>query len=148
MLETSHPDESIGSIESPEPALSHAAFEYVIVGGGAGGLELAMRLGRRFAHKRVLLVDRSRFHIWKPTLHELAAGTLDSAHEGLNYPVLARRGGFTFALGELVDAASRRQPSSILQQLFRHSSTTVHAAKRRRAYLVNRFNSLHPGERR
>lgn len=88
-------------------------YDTIIVGGGAGGLELAARLGRRLGRSRgpgrVLLVDRSSFHIWKPTLHEVAAGTLDAHQEGLSYPVLARRNRFSFALGELteLDAAAR-----------------------------------------
>ncbi len=45
-------------------------YDIVIVGGGAGGLELAARLGRKLGRKagkeRVLLIDRSSFHIWKP----------------------------------------------------------------------------------
>lgn len=87
--------------------------DVVVVGGGAGGLELASRLGRhlgrRTGPRRVLLVDRSVFHIWKPTLHEVAAGTLDSHQEGLSYTVLARRNHFGFTLGELrgLDAANR-----------------------------------------
>ncbi|MEK8034617.1 FAD-dependent oxidoreductase [Ideonella sp. DXS29W] len=79
--------------------------DVVVVGGGAGGLELAARLGRKLGRRegprRVLLVDRSVFHIWKPTLHEVAAGTLDSHQEGLSYTVLARRNHFGFTLGEL-----------------------------------------------
>ncbi|MEA3120453.1 MAG: hypothetical protein QOI13_3723, partial [Paraburkholderia sp.] len=58
---------------------------FIVVGGGAGGLELATRLGDRYgAHKRgrepralVTLVDRSPTHIWKPLLHEVAAGSMD-----------------------------------------------------------------------
>lgn len=80
--------------------------DIVIVGGGAGGLELAARLGRRFGaeegRRRVLLIDRSIFHLWKPSLHEVAAGSLDAHQEGLSYPVLARRNHFSFALGDLV----------------------------------------------
>lgn len=80
-------------------------FDTVVVGGGAGGLELAARLGRRLGpregRERVLLVDRATFHIWKPTLHEVAAGTLDVHQEGLSYTVLARRNHFGFALGSL-----------------------------------------------
>ena len=87
--------------------------DVVVVGGGAGGLELAARLGRGLGRqagpRRVLLVDRSVFHIWKPTLHEVAAGTLDSHQEGLSYTVLARRNHFSFSLGELrgLDTAGR-----------------------------------------
>ncbi|MDA8453314.1 FAD-dependent oxidoreductase [Acidovorax sp. GBBC 3334] len=80
-------------------------FDIVIVGGGAGGLELAARLGRglgqRLGRERILLVDRSPFHIWKPTLHEVAAGTLDAHQEGLSYTVLARRNHFSYSMGEL-----------------------------------------------
>src|ERR1700704_713935 len=53
----------------------------VIVGGGAGGLELATRLGRRLGKRRqawITLLDRGRTHIWKPLLHEVASGTMDS----------------------------------------------------------------------
>ena len=77
------------------------AHEVVIVGGGAGGLELAVKLGRARGPAAVLLVDRSVFHVWKPTLHEVAAGTLDPHREGLSYPMLARRHGFSFMLGDL-----------------------------------------------
>ena len=87
--------------------------DVVVIGGGAGGLELASRLGRSLGRKsgprRVMLVDRSVFHIWKPTLHEVAAGTLDSHQEGLSYTVLARRNHFSFSLGEMrgLDTAAR-----------------------------------------
>lgn len=89
-------------------------YDIVIVGGGAGGLELAATLGRKLGRKRgperVLLIDRAIFHIWKPTLHEVAAGTLDTHQEGLSYAILARRNHFSFALGELggLDVAGKR----------------------------------------
>lgn len=92
----------------------HARTDFVIVGGGAGGLILAARLGRRLGRRdgrrRVLLVDRSIQHIWKPTLHEIAAGALDAHQESLAYPMLGRRNHFRFALGDLVglDAPQRR----------------------------------------
>ncbi|WP_297511671.1 FAD-dependent oxidoreductase [uncultured Caulobacter sp.] len=80
-------------------------YDIVIVGGGAGGLELASRLGRRLGgrhgKRRVLLIDRSSFHIWKPTLHEVAAGTLDVHQEGISYSILGRSNGFNFLLGDL-----------------------------------------------
>lgn len=81
----------------------------VIVGGGAGGLELACKLGRKLGPQEVLLVDSRLFHIWKPSLHEVAAGTLDVHQEGLSYQMLAHDNGFTFVYGPMLtlDAAQR-----------------------------------------
>ncbi len=75
----------------------------VIVGGGAGGLELAAKLGRKFGPRHIFLVDAGVFHIWKPSLHEVASGTLDIHREGLSYAMLAKDHGFTFVPGEMDD---------------------------------------------
>jgi NADH dehydrogenase len=84
--------------------------EIVIVGGGAGGLELACKLGRKLGPSKVALVDSRLYHIWKPSLHEVAAGTLDIHQEGLSYQMLAHDNGFAFILGAMtgLDAAARR----------------------------------------
>jgi NADH dehydrogenase len=84
--------------------------EIVIVGGGAGGLELACKLGRKLGPAKVALVDSRLYHIWKPSLHEVAAGTLDIHQEGLSYQMLAHDNGFTFILGPMtgLDLASTR----------------------------------------
>jgi NADH dehydrogenase len=84
--------------------------EIVIVGGGAGGLELACKLGRKLGPSKVALVDSRLYHIWKPSLHEVAAGTLDIHQEGLSYQMLAHDNGFTFILGPMtaLDLASKR----------------------------------------
>lgn len=81
--------------------MNNASHRIVIVGGGAGGLELAARLGRRFGPEHIILIDQEMFHIWKPSLHEVAAGTLDIYREGLSYFMLAKDHGFTFNVGEL-----------------------------------------------
>ncbi|PLC51048.1 FAD-dependent oxidoreductase [Pollutimonas subterranea] len=77
------------------------AHRVVIIGGGAGGLELAAKLGQRFGPQHVFLVDKAGDHIWKPSLHEVAAGTLDIHREGLSYFMLAKDKGFTFIFGEV-----------------------------------------------
>ena len=71
----------------------------VIVGGGAGGLELASKLGKKLGQNKVVLVDHHFYHIWKPSLHEVAAGTLDMNQEGLSYSMLAHDNHFTFVFG-------------------------------------------------
>jgi len=56
----------------------------VIVGGGASGLELATNLGRKLGKKglaEITLIDATTTHIWKPLLHEVAAGTLDESEQ-------------------------------------------------------------------
>ncbi|HZR67836.1 MAG TPA: NAD(P)/FAD-dependent oxidoreductase [Burkholderiales bacterium] len=81
-----------------------SAHHIVILGGGAGGLELATRLGDRLGrHGRaaVTLVDRSPTHLWKPLLHEVAAGSLDRHANELDYLAQARWHHFTFAQGAL-----------------------------------------------
>jgi NADH dehydrogenase len=75
--------------------------DIVIVGGGAGGLELACKLGRKLGPTKVTLVDSRLYHIWKPSLHEVAAGTLDIHQEGLSYAMLAHDNGFNFVLGPM-----------------------------------------------
>ncbi|HEY1151262.1 MAG TPA: NAD(P)/FAD-dependent oxidoreductase [Pseudoduganella sp.] len=77
--------------------------KYVIVGGGAGGLELACKLGRKLGPGKVMLVDSRLYHIWKPSLHEVAAGTLDIHQEGLSYQMLAHDNGFTYVYGALTE---------------------------------------------
>jgi NADH dehydrogenase len=86
----------------------------VIVGGGAGGLELATLLGDRLAAgdrrpTSIILVDRSATHIWKPLLHEVAAGSMDPHTHQLAYAAQANWHAFEFQQGELLglDRSSR-----------------------------------------
>ncbi|KQV37819.1 NAD(P)/FAD-dependent oxidoreductase [Massilia sp. Root335] len=83
--------------------------DIVIVGGGAGGLELACKLGGKLGPDKVTLVDSRLYHVWKPSLHEVAAGTLDIHQEGLSYQMLAHDRGFSFVYGAMtaLDAAAR-----------------------------------------
>ena len=81
-----------------------AAQRIVIVGGGAGGLELAIRLGDSLGRRgraEVTLVDTSLTHLWKPLLHEVAAGTLDSHEDAIEFLAQARAHRFRFRLGRL-----------------------------------------------
>ncbi|MGH8353758.1 MAG: NAD(P)/FAD-dependent oxidoreductase [Pseudomonas sp.] len=85
----------------------------VIVGGGAGGLELATRLGRTLGKRgqaKVVLVDANLTHIWKPLLHEVAAGSLNSSEDELNYVAQAKWNHFEFQLGRMsgLDRQNRR----------------------------------------
>lgn len=78
----------------------------IIVGGGAGGLELATKLGHKLGRKNkaeIILVDRNQSHLWKPLLHEVATGSLDDGVDALSYLAHARNHYFHFQLGCLTN---------------------------------------------
>ncbi len=75
----------------------------VIVGGGAAGLELATSLGKKLGKPGladITLLDATATHIWKPLLHEVAAGTLDES-EQVDYLAQGYRNHFHFRLGKM-----------------------------------------------
>ncbi len=76
----------------------------VVVGGGAGGLELVTRLGNKLGKKRkarITLVDSDLTHVWKPLLHEVASGSLDASANEINYRAHARKHHYEFQLGRM-----------------------------------------------
>ncbi|PJG83263.1 NAD(P)/FAD-dependent oxidoreductase [Caviibacterium pharyngocola] len=76
----------------------------VIVGGGAGGLELATSLGEKLGRRkkaRVILIDRNSTHLWKPLLHEVATGSLDDDIDAVSYRAHAKNHHFEFQQGTL-----------------------------------------------
>ena len=84
--------------------MSERIPKIVVVGGGAGGLELVTKLGRKLGKKgkaEVTLVDSTSTHIWKPLLHEVAAGTLDSHEDEIEYLSQANCSGFRFRMGKM-----------------------------------------------
>jgi len=84
----------------------------VIVGGGAGGLELATKLGAQLAKKRlaeIVLIDQNRAHIWKPLLHEVATGSLDTSIDAVVYHAHAAKHHYQFCLGRFVDLDPQRR---------------------------------------
>jgi NADH dehydrogenase len=86
--------------------------QIVIVGGGAGGLELVRRLGAKLGRDAydVILIERNQTHIWKPLLHEVAAGSLDANLDEVGYRSHGHRWGYRFFLGSLetIDRAARQ----------------------------------------
>jgi len=88
----------------------------IIVGGGAGGLELATKAGRKLGKRgraSVTLIDAQRTHIWKPLLHEVAAGTLDSHQDEIAYLAQAVRNGFRYRLGRVDRVDKQRKTVSV-----------------------------------
>lgn len=76
----------------------------LIIGGGAGGLELATRLGDSLGKKQladIVLVDANSTHLWKPRLHEVASGVMNSNLDELDYSAHAYQHHFKFVLGRM-----------------------------------------------
>lgn len=76
----------------------------VVVGGGAGGLELVTKLGNKLGKRgkaHVTLIDRDTTHLWKPLLHEIAVGTMDEGLDEVSYRAHARAHGFYFRVGTM-----------------------------------------------
>src|SRR6202049_1607355 len=86
-----------------------------IAGGGPGGLPLATALGDKLGDKNkgradITLVDRFETHLWKPLLHEVAAGRMDAAAHDVDYLALGYWHHFRFRQGAMValDRTGRR----------------------------------------
>ena len=94
-------------LDQPLPiSAANEAERIIVIGGGAGGLELVVKLGRKFRRNRdveVILIDKNPTHIWKPLLHEVATGSMNSYHDEASYRLIAKKHGFRFILGQVTD---------------------------------------------
>lgn len=100
----------------------------VIIGGGAGGLELATQLGHKLGKKNranILLIDKNRNHIWKPLLHEVATGSLDSNLDGVVYSAHAAKHGYHFQLGTFCDLNSESKVITLAPQFNNQQQQTL-----------------------
>jgi len=88
----------------------------VVVGGGAGGLELVTRLGDKLGRRgkaHVTLIDKRATHLWKPLLHEVAAGSMDLGMHEIDYLAQAHWHHFTFRVGGLVGIDRGRRTARV-----------------------------------
>lgn len=84
----------------------------VIVGGGAGGLELATRVGDKLGRTglaHITLIDKKRTHFWKPHLHEIAAGSVNLGMHELSYMAQGHWHCFTDRIGEMTGLDRKRR---------------------------------------
>ena len=92
----------------------------VVVGGGAGGLELVTKLGEKLGRKkkaRITLIDQSPTHLWKPLLHEVAVGAMDEGIDAVSYRAHAREHGYYFNIGRMTNI-DREKKQVILAAMF------------------------------
>ena len=92
------------NIPENRSAQESSLHRVLIVGGGAGGLELATCLGDTLGKREkasIALLDKTRTHVWKPHLHEVASGTLDADVDSVEYIAHARAHHYRFRLGAM-----------------------------------------------
>ena len=118
--------------------------QIVIVGGGAAGLELARRLGARFGRQKhdVILVDRNRTHIWKPLLHEVAAGSLDASMDEVGYRSHCHRWGYRYFHGTFAGVDRHRKKVRLAAVADAAGKEIIGAHELRYDYLVLAFGSV------
>lgn len=118
--------------------------QIVIVGGGAGGLVLARKLGAKLGREKfdVILVDRNPTHIWKPLLHEVAAGSLDANLDEVGYRGHAYRWGYRYFDGAL-EAIDREAKQIVIAPITDEDGSEVIGRHRiRYDYLVIAVGSV------
>ncbi len=122
----------------------HRKIQIVVVGGGAGGLGLVARLGKSLGRKKfdIILVDRNQTHIWKPLLHEVAAGSLDANLDEVGYRSHAYRWNYRFFDGSL-EAIDREARQVIIAPILgEHGEEIVARHRIRYDYLVIAVGSV------
>jgi NADH dehydrogenase len=95
-----------------KPAQNSTRHRVVIVGGGAGGLELATKLGDTLGRRGladITLVERNRTHVWKPKLHEIAAGSMDMSDHEVGYLAQSHWHHFRYRVGEMIGLDRERR---------------------------------------
>lgn len=99
----------------------------VVVGGGAGGLELMSRLGRtlgKSGQAQLTLIDGNATHVWKPLYHELAIGGLTSSLDEVSFQGHSKNHNYRFVRG-FMDGLDREQRRVHLAPLVDESGNEV-----------------------
>jgi len=110
---------------------SKQLHKILIVGGGAGGLELATKLGDKLGKKKkaeITLIDAKKTHIWKPLLHEIAAGSINPDKDELDYLAQGFWHGFKFRLGRM-DKLDREKKEVSLEPYFDNEGNEIIARR-------------------
>lgn len=107
--------------------MSNKIPHIIIVGGGAGGMELAAMLANKFGKTgkaSITLVDYSPTHIWKPLLHEVAAGSLFTNENEIDYLAYAATHHFHFVLGAF-EGLDRSKKEIYLSPFYSHDEEVL-----------------------
>ncbi|MHC9038147.1 FAD-dependent oxidoreductase, partial [Cobetia marina] len=85
-------------------------------------------------HKDVLLIDRDTSHVWKPRLHEIAAGLGRRQVDELGYAGLAEQWGFRFECGALEGVDPEQRQITLAAIPGREDDATAEVPVRVRGY--------------
>jgi NADH:ubiquinone reductase (H+-translocating) len=99
------PDPSFDHIVETASTSDPSLHRVLIVGGGAAGLRLTSLLGAALGRRRkasITLLDHSRIHVWKPLLHEIASGSMDSEKDSIELIAHARRRYYRYRIGAMI----------------------------------------------
>jgi NADH dehydrogenase len=124
---------------------ANAVHEVVVVGGGAGGLELVTRLGEKLARRgkvNVTLIERERSHFWKPHLHEIAAGSMDLGTYETDYLAQSHWHGFRYRVGEMIGLDRTRRVVKVASYVDEDGDSVTPAREFRYDTLVIAIGSL------
>ena len=111
----------------------------VVVGGGAGGLPLVTRLGRKlgkYGHADVTLVDSSSIHVWKPRFHEVATGAIDADLDAVDYRAHAQLNHYRFEPGTMTRVDVQAQTLTLAPLHDNHGSEVLPERQLPYDYLV------------
>lgn len=117
----------------------------VIVGAGAGGLALATRLGRTLGKRKraeIVLLDRNTTHVWKPLLHELATGVLNSSMDEVDLRGHSSAHFYRFQRGSLTGINREQQMLQLAPILDEEGYEVLPARELAYDYLVMAIGSV------
>ena len=120
----------------------------VVIGGGAGGLELVSKLGKQLGFRKrqqnhhITLIDCNDTHLWKPLLHEVAAGSLDAGVDALSYRAHAFHCGFDFQLGKVVNIHRQNRQIELAPLLDEQGATVLQTRYVSYDYVVFALGSI------
>lgn len=106
-------------------------FNIVIVGGGVAGLEIATQLGHKLGRLKkysIVLIDKDSSHIWKPMLHQIAAGTNDLYQQQVSFVAHASQHYFSYSPGEM-SGLNRKEKKIFLKPLLMPDGTVAVEAR-------------------
>ncbi|PIK15945.1 NAD(P)/FAD-dependent oxidoreductase [Halobacteriovorax sp. JY17] len=120
-------------------------FETIIVGGGFGGLNAAIKLGKK--NKEVLLIDRTNHHLFQPLLYQVATAGLSPADIATPIrEILKKYSSITIIMDEVIEISKENSTVTISSGNQVSFKNLILATGARHSYFGNdQWEKLAPG---